>query len=308
MLVGIIVISLFSVSITTISAQSQMNIPSWVKNNAIWWGQGDISDSEFLSALQFLINNGYLKVKNSSEDVKDLEEKLESYKDLKEGYQQSAIDLKAENKKLESIIENYKKENSDLRKNYDDAYGWYLDEFNQNQEWEEVWKEAEAQYAELYDEYLYCYSLNAGSSSGNYQYEQSSTPTSSKTTPSSNSMCSGTARCLIGVVTKVTDGDTISVDHQSIRFALVSSPELTEHGGSEAKDFINSICPVGSIATVDEDDGQTGGSYGRIVGVVYCNGKNLNEESLAYGHGYLSSGFCSKSEFSSHSWAQKYGC
>jgi micrococcal nuclease len=126
--------------------------------------------------------------------------------------------------------------------------------------------------------------------------------------PPSEINCSGNARCFTGTVTKVTDGDTINVDNQAIRFALASAPELNEFRGQEAKDFINSVCPVGSTALVDEDDGQTEGSYGRIVGVIYCNDKNLNEELLDSGIGSLSSKFCKDSEFSTHSWTQKYGC
>ena len=90
--------------------------------------------------------------------------------------------------------------------------------------------------------------------------------------------CSGNAGCFIGTVTQVIDGDTINIDGQSIRFALASAPELNEFGGDTARELIEEICPVGSTATVDEDDGQTQGSYGRIVGVIYCNGVNLNEE------------------------------
>jgi len=120
--------------------------------------------------------------------------------------------------------------------------------------------------------------------------------------------CSGTARCITGMVTKVTDGDTINVYNQAIRFALSSAPELDEPNGPEARSFIDEICPVGSLATVDEDDGQTEGSYGRVLGVIYCNGVNLNSELLDSGLGYLSSGFCDSSEFASHSWAIKHGC
>lgn len=128
------------------------------------------------------------------------------------------------------------------------------------------------------------------------------------TSQSSSQNCTGTARCIRGFVTEVIDGDTITVDGQSIRFALASAPELSEFGGIEAKDFIDSICPVGSTVLVDEDDGQTEGSYNRTIGVIYCNGKNLNEELVESDHGYLSSVFCSKSEFSSESWAKKFGC
>ena len=120
--------------------------------------------------------------------------------------------------------------------------------------------------------------------------------------------CSGNAGCIPGIVTKIIDGDTIKVYGKSIRFALTSTPELNEFGGIESKEFIESVCPVGSTVLVDEDDKQTEGSYGRIIGVIYCNGLNLNEELLEYDHGYLSSGFCSNSEFSETDWAQKFGC
>jgi len=114
-------------------------------------------------------------------------------------------------------------------------------------------------------------------------------------------------------VTRVVDGDTIHVDGSSIRFTLASTPEPTtpepnEPGGIEAKQFVEQVCPVGSTVLVDEDDGQTEGSYGRMIAVIYCNGVNLNEAVIEAGHGYLDSSFCDRSEFAMHSWAQKYGC
>jgi len=50
-----------SISITTISAQSS-EIPSWIKNTALWWGQDQISDDDLLSAIQFLIKEGILVI------------------------------------------------------------------------------------------------------------------------------------------------------------------------------------------------------------------------------------------------------
>jgi hypothetical protein len=35
-------------------------IPSWVKNNASWWSERTISQSEFTDALEFLINEGII--------------------------------------------------------------------------------------------------------------------------------------------------------------------------------------------------------------------------------------------------------
>ena len=102
LLFTILSIVIVSISIGSISAQSNYEIPSWVKTNAIWWGEGQISDSEFLSALQYLINNGHLQIASSTEDTKELEKELESSKKLKAKYQQSMIELKSENNKLKA--------------------------------------------------------------------------------------------------------------------------------------------------------------------------------------------------------------
>ena len=120
--------------------------------------------------------------------------------------------------------------------------------------------------------------------------------------------CEGNARCFSGKVTQIVDGDTIRVNEYPIRFALSSAPELGQTNGEEAQEFIGDICPVGTEVLVDEDDGQPEGSYGRIVAVIYCNGMNLNSELLESNLGYLATEFCSKSEFSTTSWAQKHGC
>ena len=120
--------------------------------------------------------------------------------------------------------------------------------------------------------------------------------------------CSGSAKCIIGTVTKIIDGSSIHVDDQYVRFALASSPTLKSMEGVESKNFIQTICPVGSKVLVDEDDRQKPEGHSRIIGVVYCNDVILNEELLDANLGYLSSRFCEFSEFASESWAQKHGC
>ena len=37
-------------------------IPEWVKNNAGWWAQGEIKTSDFLRGIQFLIEQGIIKI------------------------------------------------------------------------------------------------------------------------------------------------------------------------------------------------------------------------------------------------------
>jgi len=42
-------------------------IPSWIKSTAGFWVEGQIGDSEFLSALQFLVREGILTIPNEAE-------------------------------------------------------------------------------------------------------------------------------------------------------------------------------------------------------------------------------------------------
>ena len=123
-----------------------------------------------------------------------------------------------------------------------------------------------------------------------------------------NQDCYGSASCISGNVTKVIDGDTLEVNNKPVRIALVSAPELDQVGGLEAKEFVTTICPVGSPVLVDEDDGQIEGSYDRMIAMIHCRGKILNEELIDNNHGVLSSQFCSISEFSEMMWASENGC
>ncbi len=121
-------------------------------------------------------------------------------------------------------------------------------------------------------------------------------------------ICKGAAACFSGTVTEVIDGDTIKVDGKSIRLALVSSPELHESGGIGAREFTFGVCPVGSVAIVDEDDGQKEGSFGRMIGVVYCGDNLLNSELLDFRKATIDERFCSTSEFSGEDWVKRHGC
>jgi endonuclease YncB( thermonuclease family) len=120
--------------------------------------------------------------------------------------------------------------------------------------------------------------------------------------------CKGSAACFSGKVTAITDGDTIKVDGKAIRLALSSSPELHESGGINAREFTLAFCPPGTIAIVDEDDGQQEGSFGRMIAAVYCRDMLLNAALLDFKHATISERFCSSSEFGNDDWALKNGC
>lgn len=128
--------------------------------------------------------------------------------------------------------------------------------------------------------------------------------------PVPSSECQGQADCFSGIVTEIVDGDTLDVNNVRIRLTLVNTPERGESGYQEAKEFIESMCPVGSKALVDEDDGQKEGSFDRVIGLVYCGNEKLllNEHLLNEGHAQVFGDFCGVSEFSEEGWVKEFGC
>jgi hypothetical protein len=40
-------------------------IPPWIKNNAKWWAEGTIGDSDFVQGIQYLIKQGIMKIPNA---------------------------------------------------------------------------------------------------------------------------------------------------------------------------------------------------------------------------------------------------
>ena len=44
------------------STQQNIVIPSWVKNNAKWWSEGQFSDSEFVKGIQYMISSGIMTI------------------------------------------------------------------------------------------------------------------------------------------------------------------------------------------------------------------------------------------------------
>src|SRR3989441_12410623 len=138
-----------------------------------------------------------------------------------------------------------------------------------------------------------------------YSYRPASSPASNPNVtppPGSTPQCKGTAACFTDTVTYIVDGDTLDVGSARIRLALVNSPEAGQSGYTEAKQFTAQACPVGTQALVDEDDGQTGGSYGRMVALVYCGGVNLNAALLSSGNAGLGAYYWSVSEFADEPW------
>ena len=52
-----------------ISAQEESLIPSWIKNTASFWVDDQISDQEFIAALQFLVSKNILTIPDGDESI-----------------------------------------------------------------------------------------------------------------------------------------------------------------------------------------------------------------------------------------------
>ena len=229
------------------SAQENL-IPNWIKNNAGWWADGQLPDSEFLKGIQYLINEKIIAIEATPKTESNQESVPQWIKDTAGWWASGSLPDKDFVNGITWLIEN----------------GIIVVEYTVNE-----------------------------------------VETEEKT---SDVKCMGNARCIFGTVVKIVDGDTIQVDDEAVRFALATAPDLRVYGGMESRDFIQTLCPVGSEVIVDQDDSQTEASYGIIIGVVYCNEINLNKELLDIGLGHLSVQFCDSSEFRNTDWAQKHGC
>ncbi len=107
---------------------------------------------------------------------------------------------------------------------------------------------------------------------------------------------------LEGIVSKVIDGDTLDINGTRIRLALVDTPERGQGGFDKAKNFVESLC-LGKKGQLDVDNGQRrGDKYGREVGVVYCDGVNINTKIMANKMAKILTEFCDISEFSKENW------
>jgi micrococcal nuclease len=106
-----------------------------------------------------------------------------------------------------------------------------------------------------------------------------------------------------GPINHVVDGDTLDVNQIRIRLSLVNTPEVGESGFYTAKNFVEKLC-LGKNGEVDIDDGQRQGSFGRQIGVVYCDGVNLNSKLMSKGYAVIINEFCDISEFSGEPWAK----
>ena len=56
--------NMFANSVT----QADLQIPSWIKNNAKWWAQGSLTDDDFTKGIQYMVQNGMMKIPHTQSD------------------------------------------------------------------------------------------------------------------------------------------------------------------------------------------------------------------------------------------------
>jgi hypothetical protein len=59
-LLGFTILGVFGFSIS--ASANNSNIPEWIKNNAKWWSEGTISETDYITSLQYLITNGIIQI------------------------------------------------------------------------------------------------------------------------------------------------------------------------------------------------------------------------------------------------------
>ena len=106
----------------------------------------------------------------------------------------------------------------------------------------------------------------------------------------------GTAVAWDGTVTKIHDGDTITVravpDGRQVKVRLwgIDCPEYRQAYGKEAAEFVRKLLPIGTTVSVEDKDKDR---YKRTVGTVrLADGKVIQEELLKEGLAWVYRKYC----------------
>lgn len=89
---------------------------------------------------------------------------------------------------------------------------------------------------------------------------------------------------LDAVVLKVSDGDTLALltnnEKLKVRLFGIDAPESKQSYGDQSRANLLALCPIRSLARVKIKDRD---KYGRIVGIVFCNGMDVNAKQVQEG-------------------------
>ncbi len=68
----VIAVVVFGIGLALSVSAEEGLIPAWIKSTASFWVDGDISDSEFITALQFLVKEGILVIPSEQNEKTDV--------------------------------------------------------------------------------------------------------------------------------------------------------------------------------------------------------------------------------------------
>jgi len=100
-------------------------VPIWVKNNAGWWSEGKISDDDFISGIEYLIENNIIEV-NAEIDYQLTENELER---KAWNFERYIINIQNDIKKQNRYVENINPSEYVIIKYWKDYHKWNLEQF-----------------------------------------------------------------------------------------------------------------------------------------------------------------------------------
>jgi len=65
----VVMIGIISITSIGVFAQSNSNVPEWIKNNAGWWAEGTLDDDSFLNGIKYLIENDIIQIETTESFV-----------------------------------------------------------------------------------------------------------------------------------------------------------------------------------------------------------------------------------------------
>jgi hypothetical protein len=54
--------------IDRITSQNEISIPNWIRNNALWWADGQIDDETFIQGIEYLIKNNVIVIPQTQQE------------------------------------------------------------------------------------------------------------------------------------------------------------------------------------------------------------------------------------------------
>ena len=103
---SIIIVLVIGVGLFSNVSADENLIPQWIKNIAKFWSEGNISDSEFVGALQFMVENDIIQIPENAESIEDKGDFFITYHQNPNSiYEYSAMDLVSDSQYFELSIE-----------------------------------------------------------------------------------------------------------------------------------------------------------------------------------------------------------